>query len=342
MARYSATTVVCLSILSFFAGRFLSQLPGLPDTGSGMTVVTPRGRSKMLLESDAGEVTLRGEEAAADASPSPSPAAEAATSPAPIPVVIGNFSSTEEALASTGFMKVKPPGDHGETGHSNYIVQPFQLLSWYPRAYLYPSFMDPARAQHIVEIAKKRLAPSGLAFKAGDNADNTRDVRTSQGTFIGRGEDPDGVLAWVEEKIAAITGVPPGHGEPFNVLRYEPSQHYDSHYDAFSEDEYGPQASQRIATVLLYLSDVEEGGETVFLLEGKDGLARLRTIDYKSCQDGIKVKPRMGDALLFWSSKVDGGLDRHALHGGCPVVKGEKWVATKWIRNKCFMGDCYN
>ena len=50
----------------------------------------------------------------------------------------------------------------------------------------------------------------------------------------------------------------------------------------------------------------------------------------------------MGDALLFWSARTDGSLDKHALHGGCPVVKGEKWVATKWIRNKCFMGDCFN
>ena len=147
------------------------------------------------------------------------------------------------------------------------------------------------------------------------------------------------------------------HGEPFNVLRYELNQHYDSHYDSFSEEEYGPQTSQRvrrrckcrvlpllllppaaatplpqtrvllcrrrrrcrrcrqstsaallqvaplpfisflsahpqIATVLLYLADVEDGGETVFLLEGKDGLARLATIDYKACDTGIKVAPQ--------------------------------------------------
>lgn len=40
-----------------------------------------------------------------------------------------------------------------------------------------------------------------------------RDVRTSQGTFVSRDEDPDGVLAWVEEKTAQITGIPSGHGE---------------------------------------------------------------------------------------------------------------------------------
>jgi prolyl 4-hydroxylase len=102
-----------------------------------------------------------------------------------------------------------------------------------------------------------------------------RDVRTSQGTFVSRDEDPDGVLAWVEEKTAQITGIPSGHGEvraiaaatamhptqasggsvltkqtpcvqPFNVLRYENGQHYDAHYDVFDPESYGPQTSQRV------------------------------------------------------------------------------------------------
>lgn len=50
---------------------------------------------------------------------------------------------------------------------------------------------------------------------------------------------------------------------------------------------------------------------------------------------GLRYKPRMGDAVLFWSVLPDGvSLDPHALHGSCPVVKGDKWVAVKWIRNK--------
>ena len=50
----------------------------------------------------------------------------------------------------------------------------------------------------------------------------------------------------------------------------------------------------------------------------------------------LQYKPRAGDALLFWSIHPNGTFDKHALHGGCPVMKGEKWVATKWIRDKCF------
>ena len=51
----------------------------------------------------------------------------------------------------------------------------------------------------------------------------------------------------------------------------------------------------------------------------------------------VQYKPRRGDALLFYSLHHNGSVDGRALHGGCPVVKGEKWVATKWIRDKCFM-----
>lgn len=50
-----------------------------------------------------------------------------------------------------------------------------------------------------------------------------------------------------------------------------------------------------------------------------------------------QYKPRRGDALLFYSLHHNGTVDGRALHGGCPVRKGEKWVATKWIRDKCFM-----
>lgn len=54
--------------------------------------------------------------------------------------------------------------------------------------------------------------------------------------------------------------------------------------------------------------------------------------DYEKCI-GLKVKPRKGDGLLFYSLMVNGTIDRTSLHGSCPVIKGEKWVATKWIRD---------
>ncbi|XXG44536.1 hypothetical protein AAC387_Pa01g4313 [Persea americana] len=117
----------------------------------------------------------------------------------------------------------------------------------------------------------------------------------------------------------------------FNILRYEIGQRYNSHYDVFNPAEYGPQRSQRIASFLLYLSDVEEGGETMFPFE--NGLNMNTGYDYKKCM-GLKVKPRQGDGLLFYSVFPNGTIDQTSLHESCPVIKGEKWVATKWIRDQ--------
>ena len=55
----------------------------------------------------------------------------------------------------------------------------------------------------------------------------------------------------------------------------------------------------------------------------------------------MQYQPRKGDALLFFSMHPNGTFDKHALHGGCPVGSGDtKWVATKWIRDKCNFGAC--
>lgn len=175
----------------------------------------------------------------------------------------------EEVMEASGLLDDRPPVEHGASGHSFYTVQPMQLLSWHPRAYLFPKFIDESMCKHVIELAESRLRPSGLALKKGDTLSSTREIRTSQGTFLSRMQDKDGVLAYIEDKIGAdiarcwnilcimmikrricnaavMTGVPAAHGEPFNVLRYENGQHYDSHYDAFDEASYGKQFSQRV------------------------------------------------------------------------------------------------
>ncbi|RWR72804.1 putative prolyl 4-hydroxylase 9 isoform X2 [Cinnamomum micranthum f. kanehirae] len=227
--------------------------------------------------------------------------------------------------------EVLVPMAHGETGDSNIVSIPFQVLSWQPRALYFPNFATTKQCQSIIKIAKSNLAPSTLALRKGETAENTQGIRTSSGTFISASEDKTGVLEFIEKKIARATMVPRSHGEAFNVLRYEIGQRYDSHYDAFNPAEYGPQKSQRIASFLLYLSDVEEGGETMFPFE--NGLNMDNSYDYKACV-GLKVKPRRGDGLLFYSVFPNGTIDQTSLHGSCPVIKGEKWVATKWIRDE--------
>ncbi|TVU44927.1 hypothetical protein EJB05_04390 [Eragrostis curvula] len=205
-----------------------------------------------------------------------------------------------------------------------------RILSWQPRALYFPQFATSEQCDNIVRIAKARLAPSTLALRKGETTESTKGIRTSSGTFLSAREDPSGTLAEVENKIARATMVPRSHGEPFNILRYEIGQRYASHYDAFDPAQYGPQKSQRVASFLLYLTDVEEGGETMFPYENGENMDI--GYDYEKCI-GLKVRPRKGDGLLFYSLMINGTIDPTSLHGSCPVIKGEKWVATKWIRD---------
>ncbi|KAK3032898.1 hypothetical protein RJ639_034946 [Escallonia herrerae] len=232
---------------------------------------------------------------------------------------------------SEGARDIDKPLPRGQTGEDYVAGIPFQVLSWKPRALYFPRFATAEQCESIIKMAKIHLAPSSLALRKGETAENTKGIRTSSGMFISASEDTTGILDLIEEKIARATLIPRTHGEAFNVLRYEIGQRYNSHYDAFNPAEYGPQNSQRIASFLLYLSDVEEGGETMFPFE--NGLNMDANYDYRKCT-GLKVRPRQGDGLLFYSLFPNGTIDQTSLHGSCPVISGQKWVATKWIRNQ--------
>ncbi|CDP02574.1 unnamed protein product [Coffea canephora] len=223
------------------------------------------------------------------------------------------------------------PLPHGHSGEGSVTSIPFQVLSWNPRALYFPNFATAEQCQTIVTRAKAGLQPSTLALRDGETEESTKGIRTSSGMFLSASEDKTGTLALIEEKIAKVTMIPRSHGEAFNVLRYGIGQRYHSHYDAFNPAEYGPQKSQRVASFLLYLSDVEEGGETMFPFE--NGVNMDASYDYRNCI-GLKVKPHRGDGLLFYSLFPNGTIDPASLHGSCPVIRGEKWVATKWIRDQ--------
>ncbi|KAL4318107.1 hypothetical protein GQ457_18G016070 [Hibiscus cannabinus] len=222
------------------------------------------------------------------------------------------------------------PMPNGVTGESSIDSIPFQVLSWRPRAYYFPNFATAEQCERVIKMAKVNLRPSGLALRKGETEENTKETRTSSGTFLSASQDKTGTLNFIEKKIAKVTSIPQSHGESFNILRYEIGQKYDCHYDSFNPSEYGPQSSQRVASFLLYLSDVEEGGETMFPFENDK---RVKGYNYRQCV-GLKIKPRRGGGLLFYSLFLNGTIDPASLHGSCPVIKGEKWVATKWIRDQ--------
>ena len=203
--------------------------------------------------------------------------------------------------------------------------QNMKVLDWEARIFLFEKFLTAEEADHIREASERRLARSGVVNN--DGSSRVSDIRTSSGTFLRRGEDE--VVHRVEERIAHWTLLPVEHGEGLQVLKYEKEQKYDAHWDYFFHRNGITNGGNRYATVLMYLTDVEEGGETVFPNIPAPG---GENPGFSDCaRYHLAARPRKGDAILFHSIQPNGGLERRSLHTACPVIKGVKWSAAKWI-----------
>ena len=172
----------------------------------------------------------------------------------------------------------------------------------------------------------------------------------------------------LKHRIFELLGIRPyqnGWADGLQILRYNQAQAYNSHFDYLEWtpgsrlDSSTPGGVNRFATVVVYLSDVEEGGETVFpegqALDGSDKsygdvLAEMKgagmdlaDIGIKpgsweerlvvACRSKLAVKPKKAEAVLFYDQLPQGGQDDASLHGGCPVLKGTKWAANLWVWN---------
>ncbi|KAL0438364.1 UNVERIFIED_CONTAM: putative prolyl 4-hydroxylase 3 [Sesamum latifolium] len=183
--------------------------------------------------------------------------------------------------------------------------------------------------EYLINLAKPHMTKSTVVdSKTGKSKDSR--VRTSSGMFLRRGRDK--VIRDIEKRIADFTFIPVEHGEGLQVLHYEVGQKYEPHYDYFLDEFNTKNGGQRVATVLMYLSDVEEGGETVFpAAKGNYSSLPGWNERLECAKRGLSLKPKMGDALLFWSMHPDATLDPSSLHGSCPVIRGNKWSCTKWM-----------
>lgn len=160
----------------------------------------------------------------------------------------------------------------------------------------------------LIALASDRMQRSRIG-----GAHTVSDIRTSSSMFLEESEN-----AWVETieaRLSELMQVPLSHAEPLQVLHYKPGEQYKLHYDYFTSDSV---ANNRISTLVMYLNDVEEGGETCFpLLQ-------------------LSVAPKKGSAVYFEYFYTDTRLNELTLHAGNPVVTGEKWVATQWMRRQRF------
>jgi prolyl 4-hydroxylase len=187
-----------------------------------------------------------------------------------------------------------------------------------PRVVVFGGLLSDEECDALVELAQPRLARSETV----DNATGGSEVnaaRTSDGMFFERGETP--LIDRIEKRIAELVGWPLENGEGLQILRYRPGAEYKPHHDYFDPAQAGTptilqRGGQRVGTVVMYLNTPAAGGATTFP------------------DVTLEVAAVKGSAVFF-------SYDRpHAvtrtLHGGAPVVDGEKWVATKWLRERVF------
>jgi len=189
----------------------------------------------------------------------------------------------------------------------------------HPRIIVLGGFLSDDECDKMVALAGPRMARSETV----DNQTGGSEVnasRTSRGMFFERGET--GVVDRVEKRIAALLGWPVQNGEGLQVLHYQPGAEYKPHYDYFDPVHPGSasilkRGGQRVGTLLMYLNTPKKGGGTIFP------------------DVGFEVAPIKGNACFFSYDRAH--VNTKSLHGGSPVIEGEKWVATKWLREREFI-----
>lgn len=176
--------------------------------------------------------------------------------------------------------------------------------------------LDVDECDELVRRATDRLQRSTIVDPTSGAYEVIPD-RSSDGTFFPLNADP--FIARLDRRIAALMNWPMENGEGLQILRYRTGGQYTPHFDYFPPSDPGSKkhmasGGQRISSLIIYLNDVEDGGSTVFP------------------ELNLKVGPKKGAAVYFEYCNSRSQVDPLTLHGGMPVLKGEKWIATKWMR----------
>ena len=178
------------------------------------------------------------------------------------------------------------------------------------------NFLSLEEADKLIELSQHKLTGSSVVDPNTGHHTKIKD-RSSEGTFFDFHANE--LITKLEKRIFNIIGIPEINGEGIQILHYRPGGEYKAHYDYFPYEQAGSkqhlaQGGQRVSTLIMYLNDVEQGGETTFP------------------EIGLSVIPEKGSAVYFEYCNSKGEIDPLTLHAGMPVISGEKWIATKWMR----------
>mmetsp|Transcript_10538 Transcript_10538/g.25391 ORF Transcript_10538/g.25391 Transcript_10538/m.25391 type:complete len:613 (-) Transcript_10538:2-1840(-) len=208
-----------------------------------------------------------------------------------------------------------------------------KVLSVRPRVFQIDNFLTAEQCKEVIRMGLDQgLTESTL--HASPLAKQRRDLstRSSHNAWLSRETSP--LTEIIYEKAAELTKIDARHfqnihqssaqhhsiAESLQVVRYKKGEEYTPHHDFISPSINNRHQPSRFATLLIYLNDVKEGGETRF----------PRALNnYNS--EGLEITPKVGRAVLFYSTLEDGNFDDLSQHGGNKVLAGNKWLANLWI-----------
>ena len=184
----------------------------------------------------------------------------------------------------------------------------------HPRIVVFGNLLTGLECEELIAASRPKLARSETVNRASGGTE-LNEARTSEGTYFFHDASP--LLERINRRIAQVTRWPLAHGEPLQILHYGVGAEYQPHYDYFSPEDPGTASllthgGQRVATLITYLNTPAAGGATVFP------------------DIGLEVAPLRGHAVFFSYDRPQ-PVSR-TLHGGTPVTAGEKWIATRWMR----------
>jgi len=198
----------------------------------------------------------------------------------------------------------------------------FGMVLANPNVALVEDLLSDQECEKLIQLARGKVRRSEVVDPSSGRLEISG-VRRSEGTHFDYAENA--IVARLEARIAALTGLPVANGEPLQLLHYPVSGEYEPHHDYFDPAFDGSavqlaHGGQRVATVVIYLQEPQEGGDTYF--------PELE----------LSVRPRRGCAVYFEYCNAAGELDSRCLHAGMPVLRGDKWIATKWLRQSSYAG----
>ncbi|KAL7003420.1 procollagen-proline 4-dioxygenase [Sarracenia purpurea var. burkii] len=200
--------------------------------------------------------------------------------------------------------------------------------------------------ENVIQLGRRipsnRIDPSrakGKKKNSRENGGHSEKVDTSKlprSSEIFSSTDDD-IKERVEDRISAWTFLPKENSKPFQVQHFG-LEDAKAKFDYFG-NKSALETNELMATVVLYLSNVSQGGQILFP-ESEFENYRLKKRIRPDCRNiSYELRPTKGNAILFFNSHLNASLDRSSVHKRCPILEGEMWCATKFFHMRAITGE---